>query len=98
MAATISVQQYEQAERDVMRAEGLQGFRIHAMVYTAVNILLIAINLYLITQTNEDFVWFVFPLVCWGVGLTMHWYFGVRRVETSIAAWQHRIEERAQAS
>jgi hypothetical protein len=32
------------------------GFRIHATVYTAVNMLLIAINLYVIARTSEDFV------------------------------------------
>jgi hypothetical protein len=95
--ATVSVQQYEQAERDLTREDQRRGFRIHATVYALVNTLLIAINLYLIAQTSEDFVWFVFPLVCWGVGLAMHYYFGVYRLEANVTEWQHRIEEHARA-
>jgi hypothetical protein len=93
--ATISIQQYEQAEREITREEQRRGFRIHATVYALVNTLLIAINLYLITQTSEDFVWFVFPLVGWGIGLAMHYAVGVRRLETNITQWQRRVEERA---
>jgi hypothetical protein len=96
-ATTISVRQYEQAEREITREEQHRGFRIHATVYALVNTLLIAINLYLITQTSEGFIWFAFPLVFWGLGLAMHWYFGVYRMEANIAAWQHRVEERARA-
>ena len=96
-ATTVSLQQYEQAEREITRYEQQRGFRIHATVYVLVNTLLIAINLYLITQTSEDFVWFVFPLVFWGFGLAMHYYFGVYRLEANIASWQHRVEERARA-
>lgn len=97
MAATsITVQQYEQAEREVIREEERRGFMVHATAYVLVNILLVAINLILIAQTSDDFIWFVFPLVGWGFGLAMHYLFGVRRMESNITERQHRIEERAE--
>jgi uncharacterized membrane protein YdbT with pleckstrin-like domain len=95
MSAPITVGEYERAEREVTRAEARRGFRIHATAYVLVNLLLAAINLIVVTQTSEDAIWFVFPLLCWGVGLTMHYVFGVRRLEANITERQARIEQRA---
>jgi hypothetical protein len=39
----------------------------------------------------------VFPTACWGLGLAMHYSFGVYRMEANITAWQQRIEARARA-
>jgi hypothetical protein len=39
---------------------------------------LTVLNLVLVTQTQADFLWFFFPLVGWGIGLTMH-YLAVTR-------------------
>jgi hypothetical protein len=93
MATTICVQQYEQAEREVTREENRRGFRLRAAVYALVNTVLIAINLYLITETEANFVWFALPLVGWGAGLAMYSSFGVRRLETNVTHWQRRVEE-----
>jgi hypothetical protein len=41
---------------------------IHAVVYAAVMVLLILINL----ATNSGTLWFVWPLVGWGAGLIIH--------------------------
>jgi hypothetical protein len=95
MAATITMRDYEQAEREMIREEATRGFRIHATVYVLVNLLLLTINLLVITQTTNDMIWFVFPLLCWGFGLTMHYVVGIRRLETYLAERQQRIEQRA---
>jgi hypothetical protein len=95
MAAPITLQDYERAERDLVREEERRGFRIHAEVYVTVNLLLFAINMALIAWTDESFLWFVFPLVCWGAGLAAHYAFGVRRLETTITERQRQIESRA---
>lgn len=44
------------------------GFRIHFIVYVAVNALLVMINL----LGNADHVWFYWPLIGWGIGLLAH--------------------------
>jgi hypothetical protein len=95
MATTILLRDYEEAERDLVRAEVRRGFRIHATVYVAVNVLLFAINMALIIWTDETFLWFVFPLIFWGIGLTAHYFFGLRRLETNVAERQRQIEARA---
>jgi hypothetical protein len=54
-----------------------RGFRIHALTYAAVNILLLVINL----ATSPDDLWFYWPLLGWGIGLTGHAYAVHRRLE-----------------
>lgn len=44
------------------------GFRIHLIVYGAVNTLLIAINF--LSQSQE--LWFQWPLLGWGLGILGH--------------------------
>lgn len=86
----ITVADYERAELDLSLREMKRGWRIHATVYAIVMTGLIVLNLVLVAQTENDFLWLFFPLVCWGFGLTMH-YLGVNR-------WGARDIGRRQAS
>lgn len=72
----------EQSERDAKRRgtqERLEsasrtGFGIHATVFIAVNVLLIAIWA-MVWQLSDgtSYPWFVFVLLGWGIGLAAHW-------------------------
>lgn len=61
------------------------------VVYVLVNVMLITINL----MTAPQFLWFFFPLIGWGIGLTMHYLGGVRFVRNETEEWQARVEHRA---
>jgi hypothetical protein len=52
------------------RAEELQGFYIHLLIYLAVNGGLFVINL--LTRHGEGPWWFYWPLAGWGIGLVIH--------------------------
>jgi hypothetical protein len=52
------------------RAEELQGFYIHLLVYLAVNTGLFVINL--LTRNGDGTWWFYWPLAGWGIGLAIH--------------------------
>lgn len=75
------VQAAEQDERDAKRRKREQmiksgsrtGFQIHATVFVAVNLLLIAIWA-LVWQLNDgtSYPWFIYVLLGWGVGLAAH--------------------------
>jgi len=67
----LTAEQYLQAEFDYTLAEARRGFKIHAAVYAIVMTGLITLNALLIAFTDADFPWVVFPLVCWGIGLTL---------------------------
>ncbi|MFL5883666.1 MAG: 2TM domain-containing protein [Thermoleophilaceae bacterium] len=66
----------ERAEEEVQRrkreraARGNRtGFRIHATVFVAVQLMLVAVW----AATGFGYPWFVFPLFGWGVGLAAHY-------------------------
>ena len=52
------------------RAEELQGFYIHLIVYLVVNAGLFAINA--LTRGDNGPWWFYWPLLGWGIGLLVH--------------------------
>lgn len=56
---------YKRAKR---RVEAKIGFYIHLAVYVGVNILLLIINL----TTSPHYLWFMWPLMGWGIGLLFH--------------------------
>lgn len=72
----------ERSERDANRRitqEKLESgsrtaFGIHATVFVAVNVLLIAIWA-MVWQLSDgtSYPWFVFVLLGWGIGLAAHW-------------------------
>lgn len=58
-------QRYERARK---RAEAKYGFYVHLGVFFGVNLLLAIINL----SNVSDGLWFVYPLMGWGIGLLFH--------------------------
>jgi hypothetical protein len=59
----------EQLDRTARKRAGAKlGFYIHATVFVAVNLALLAIN----GQFTPSVRWFVWPLGGWGLGLAFH--------------------------
>jgi hypothetical protein len=56
-------------ERAEKRVEEIKGFYVHLMVYSVVNLGLFLINL--VTRDGGGW-WFYWPLLGWGIGLTIH--------------------------
>jgi uncharacterized membrane protein YdbT with pleckstrin-like domain len=54
--------------RATRRADMKLGFRSHLLVYAVVNAALAAINLI----TSPGYLWFVWPLGGWGLGVAAH--------------------------
>jgi hypothetical protein len=50
-----------------------KGFRIHATVFAAVQVLLIAVWLVQWQLDGTSYPWFLYGLVGWGVGLAIHY-------------------------
>lgn len=90
----ITLEDYKRAELQLELEGARRGFAIHAIVYVVVITGLIVLNLTVAT----GFLWFFFPLVGWGIGLTMHYLFGLRWVGKAIADQQAMTEQRAAAA
>ena len=56
---------YQEAKE---RVEAIKGLYIHLIVYVVVNLLLFSINMIV----SPDSLWFIWPLMGWGVGLFFH--------------------------
>jgi hypothetical protein len=54
-----------------------KGFRIHATVFVAVQLLIVAIWALQWQTGGTGYPWFIYPLLGWGAGLTAH-YIAVR--------------------
>jgi len=78
----INEQQYQEAKRRVRR---IAEFYQHLGVYIVVNIGLVAINLI----SNPEDIWFVYPLIGWGIGVAAH---GLKVFMTD--GWSRSWEER----
>jgi hypothetical protein len=91
MMEGITLQDYERAETEIRAQEGRISFYVHAAVYALVNILLLVLNLAFV----PGFLWFFFPLIGWGIGLTMHFLFGLLWIRNETASWQAKVEQRA---
>lgn len=88
---TITLEQYEQAERELALREAGTGLRVHAMVTLAVWAVLVPINVFV----APAFPWVVFVVLGMGVGLFFHW-FGYRHADADVSRRQQKIEDRAQ--
>jgi hypothetical protein len=65
-------------------------------VYAVAMTGLTTLNLVLAANTSQDFLWFFFPLVGWGTGLTAHYLFAVGWAERQISTHQAKIERAAE--
>ncbi|HEX6282024.1 MAG TPA: 2TM domain-containing protein [Nitrososphaera sp.] len=72
-SSDLTLERYKEAYRDMIIRRERKAFTIHAIAYAIGNSILIAINLLFIPQ----FLWFAFPVVGWGAGLTIHYHLGV---------------------
>jgi 2TM domain len=91
MTESITLTEFKQAEEAVAAEEAKTGFEIHVVVYVLVNALLLIINL----LNRDGGLWFFYPLIGWGIGLTIHYLAAVRHVQSNILDHQAKIEQRA---
>jgi hypothetical protein len=89
----ITLEDYKRADQQLERKRARRGFTIHAIVYAVVLTGLIILSVTL----GDVFPWAGLPMVCWGVGVTLHYLYGVRWVDKTISGRQAQIEQRAAA-
>lgn len=87
---TVTLEQYEQAEREVTMHEARIGLVVHTIVTAVVWAVLIPINVIV----APEFPWSAFVVGGMSIGLFFHW-FGYRRTEADLRRRQERIENRA---
>lgn len=61
-------QKAQSEELEEYREYRLRGWKSHLISYVCVNLMLFAINM--LTSPRE--IWFIFPLLGWGIGMAIH--------------------------
>ncbi len=97
----ITVKEYKQAHEEISSEDMKRGFTIHFVVYVLVNVMLIFINLmhYFYPQSVSymqmpRIIWFPYPLLGWGIGITIHYLFTSYWSDFWHGITQLRIEKR----
>jgi hypothetical protein len=90
MAQEISLEEYKRAYREI-KEEAKRGFLAHLVAYVLVNAMLIAINFIYFPEG----IWFFYPLIGWGIYISMHYLFGVRWLEKTLEEREAKAEYRA---
>lgn len=91
MPEDISLEEYQNAYREVVLEKEKKGFLTHLGMYIFVNAILIGFNL----LGDFDVLWFFYPLLGWGFGLAMHYLFGLRWKEQELEKKEAKAEHRA---
>lgn len=91
MTEQITLNEYEEAERQLFAVEARRGLLVHLAITVAVSAALIIINVVVAPQ----FPWSPFPVVGMSIGVIFHYVYGVRRLTPAVQARQQAIERRA---
>jgi hypothetical protein len=91
--ASITLNQYEEAERSLAKVEAGRGVTVHGIITAVVSVALIVVNV----LVAPAFPWSAFAVAGMLLGLVFHYYFGLVRVEENTAEHQRMVEVRAQA-
>ena len=86
---TVTLAQYEHAERELSTRDARLGLVVHAVVTAVVWAVLIPINV----VVAPEFPWSAFVVFGMSVGLFFHW-FGYRHADADIRRRQQEIENR----
>ena len=87
----LTLEAYQQVERDAARKESGRGFTIHAAITVVVCLGLIALNI----LVAPEFPWAIFPVAGMSIGLFAHWFFGVNHIDEFTRQNQGDIEREA---
>lgn len=91
MAGEISLEEYKKAYREMRAEDEKRDFSVHLVVYVLVNAILIATNLIY----SPEAIWFFYPLLGWGIGITAHYLGAVRWIESELKKKEAEAEYRA---
>ena len=84
----MNVDEYKRRSRELETRDAKKGLIAHAVIVTAVGVLLTAINVTLVSEV----LWCVFPITGMAIGVAVHYLFGVRLLDRALEQKEMRIE------
>ena len=65
------MKEFEEYQKARDRVQEVKGFYAHAAMYLLANVALAVLNLATLAK-NDGIIWFVWPLIGWGIALAVH--------------------------
>jgi phosphotransferase system glucose/maltose/N-acetylglucosamine-specific IIC component len=85
-------EKYKPTYRPLVLKNVRDRFFVHLIIYIIVNIFLATLNL----TSDPDVIWFVYPLIGWGIGIIAHFVFVIVLPKKSLR--QNEVESKELAS
>ncbi|HEY3199705.1 MAG TPA: 2TM domain-containing protein [Actinomycetes bacterium] len=87
---SVTVEEYQQAERELTMKDARKGLVVHTVVTLLVWAVVIPVNVFV----AAEFPWSIFVVAGTGIGLFFHW-FGYRHTEAELRDHQGQVVQRA---
>lgn len=84
-------EKYNPTYRPVVLKNERDRFLVHLIIYIVVNIFLATLNL----TSDPDVIWFVYPLIGWGIGIIAHFVFAIVLAKKSLNQNESKSEKLA---
>jgi len=91
MTTTVTLREYEHAERVIAHEGARTGLVIHGVMTALVSAALVLINVTL----APEFPWSPFPVVGMAIGLTVHGWFGYHKLDEQLDRKHGEVEAKA---
>lgn len=91
VAPGITLERYEQAERDLAHDEARIGLTVHGIITALVSVGLVIINV----TVAAEFPWSAFAVAGMVIGFAAHWWFGLHKLDVQLTGQQRKVEARA---
>ena len=88
---SVTLESYRLAELRMAERESARGLLVHSVITGVVSVGLVLLNV----LVADEFPWAVFPVIGMAMGLTAHWYFGVRHLAETMTRRQDAVEREA---
>ena len=91
MTTTVTLREYEHAERVIAHEGARTGLVIHGVITALVSAALVLVNVAL----APEFPWSPFPIAGMAIGLAVHWWFGYRKLDEQLDRKHGEVEAKA---
>ncbi len=89
MQETISLEKYQESYHKVAKADRARSFYMHLAIYLSINAISAVINLVF----TPNFLWVVFPITFWGIGVIWNYISSFILVDKKLQELSLKAEE-----
>lgn len=90
MSENIYIESYKKVYHEVAKNDRKRSFYLHLMVYLLINTISAIINIII----TPDFIWVIFPIIFWGIGIIWNYISSFILVDKKLKKLSLKTEEK----